>query len=27
MDGQSAQFPIMMGVLPGIKQEENYGGW
>jgi hypothetical protein len=21
MDGESAQFPIMMGVLPGIKQE------
>jgi phage baseplate assembly protein gpV len=23
MDGESAQFPIMMGVLPGIKQDNN----
>jgi phage baseplate assembly protein gpV len=23
MDGDSAQFPVMMGVLPGIKQDEN----
>jgi hypothetical protein len=23
MDGESGQFPIMMGVLPGIKQPDN----
>ena len=23
MDGESAQFPIMMGILPGLKRNEN----
>ena len=23
MDGENAQYPVIMGVLPGIKQEEN----
>jgi hypothetical protein len=24
MDGDSGQFPIMMGVVPGIKQANDY---